>query len=175
MSRSGGNRLLAAAACGAALLMLSGCGQLSQVLGGAGSADAPIRDAQTEEIVESSDADVFTLKVGDCFNDEATTSTEVSSVPTVPCSEAHDNELYFEFELPAGDYPGQTEVDAEADQRCLNEFASFIGTAYEASALDFWYLTPTQAGWEQIDDRVVQCAVWDPSAQTVGSLGGSGR
>lgn len=37
-----------------------------------------------------------------------------------------------------------------------------------------WFpLTPTEAGWDQLGDRVVQCVIYDPSlAKIEGSLEG---
>ncbi len=100
---------------------------------------------------------------------------EISDVPVVPCAEPHDNEVFYEFSMPDGDYPGDDAFDAAATEQCDPQFASFVGTDYADSVLAYSTLTPTSDGWDQVGDRVVQCAVYDPSGKTTGTLEGSAR
>lgn len=162
-------KILAASAAVLLAATLAGCGQLQSLIGG----DAPVRDETTSEIVDGGDLDVFTLTVGDCFNDEGS-GESISSVPVVPCADPHDNEVYFEFELPDGDFPGDDALTAAADETCTREFQTFVGIAYEESELYWFDLRPTQGGWEEIGDRVIQCAVYDASPVT-GTLKGAQR
>lgn len=82
-------RALAIASIATAAVAVSGCSILEQFTGG-GTAT---RD-DTGEVVEGNDnTDVFTLQVGDCLND-ATASETVETIPTVPCAEPHDSEIY---------------------------------------------------------------------------------
>lgn len=77
---------------GAVLLVglgLTGCSALGNILSG----ETVTRDESSQEVTEGGTADVFSLRVGDCFDDEDTTSEEVSQVPAVPCSDPHDNEI----------------------------------------------------------------------------------
>ena len=46
---------------------------------------------------------VFSLEVGDCFNDPDSGFEEVTDVEIVECSENHDNEVYALSDYPAGD------------------------------------------------------------------------
>ncbi len=139
------------------------------------SANDAVRDAGTGEVTEAGTVDVFALTLGDCFNDDPGAGEELSSLPVTPCDTAHDNELYFEFDMPDGDFPSQEEFDAAADAQCIPAFESYVGIAYADSELDYWYLSPTADGWEQIPDRTVQCAVWDPSGKLSGSAKGTAR
>jgi len=125
------------------------------------------------DVTQGGDTDVFSLQVGDCFNDTA--ADEVSSVPIVPCTESHDNEVFFEFSMPDGDYPSDDEFQAAATEQCDPVFASFIGVDYNDSDLDYAWMTPTSDGWSSLNDRVVQCVVYDPNGQVTGSLKGSAR
>lgn len=154
----------------AAAFTLTGCGQLQNLVGGG---DTAVRDETTSEITDAGDLDVFTLAIGDCFNDEGA-GESISSVPVVPCSEPHDNEVYYEFELPAGDFPEASELDTVAGETCGREFEAFVGIAYADSALDYFDIRPTQDSWENVDDRIVQCAVYD-TAPVTGTLAGAQR
>jgi len=66
-----------------------------------------------------------TVKTGDCLGEEFT--KVVSDVLVVPCSEEHVYEVYGEFSLPEGDYPGEDAVTEDADNRCLDLFTDFVG------------------------------------------------
>jgi len=134
------------AASVAAMMSLAGCGAAGSVL----------------DLVEGK-SDVFTLAVGDCFNDED--AETISSVKVLDCTETHDNEIYFEYAL-ANDFFGSGSFDEnlifdDAEARCLPAFEAFVGTAYENTGLNFSYLYPTGQSWDD-NDRAVQCvAYWD--------------
>lgn len=135
---------------------------------------APERDAETGEITEASEADVFTLAVGDCL-DSAELGEEVETVPTVPCDEPHDTEIFASTQLPDGDFPGDDAVFAAADEFCLPEFESFIGLPYDSSEIYYQPLTPAQVGWEELGDREVLCMAVDEAGGVTGTLQGANR
>ncbi len=153
----------------AAALTLSGCSVVEGIL----PKPAETRDAQSGEIVGGGTTDVFTLSVGDCLNDESS-SEEVSEVPTVPCSEPHQYEVYGEVTLTGDEWPGDEAVTQQADDGCSAQFQPFTGIAYEDSTLEFNYYTPTKGSWEEMDDRLVTCVIFDTAA-TTGSLAGAVR
>lgn len=151
-------------------LLASGCGAiLDEALG----PDDARRDEPGGEITAASDADVFSLQVGDCFSAADTAASEVTEIPVVPCGEPHDAEIYAETTLPEGDYPGDDEVLRLAEEFCVGEYEAFVGLAYEESRHASWPFTPTQDGWEVQGDRVVQCVVDTMGAEITGSLEGT--
>lgn len=153
----------------AATLALSGCSAVSDMMG----SDEPERD-DSGEVVEAAEADVFSIVVGDCIN-SADLSGMVESVEAIPCGEPHDSEAYAVTDMPAGEFPGDDAVSTAADDFCYAEFAEFVGMAYEDSALDFIRLTPSQEGWEAVDDRQLLCFVVDVEGGVVGTLAGAAR
>ncbi|WP_181158565.1 septum formation family protein [Leucobacter massiliensis] len=170
MSAPASRLLLAPALAAAAALALSGCSMLNGLTGGS----APERDAESGEVVERNDAaDVFEIKPGDCLLTEEG-SFETASVPVVPCDEPHDDEVYHAFELPDGEFPGEAAIQERFAEVCPAEFESFAGIAYADSALEIWPFTPTEGSWAA-GDREVLCVVYDPAAQTTGSLRGAAR
>lgn len=134
----------------------------------------PTRD-EGGNISESGDASVFALGVGDCFNDDAGAGDVVTEVPVVPCSEPHDNEIYFEFSMTDAVFPGNDVAQEAAAERCIGEFLGFVGIGYLDSELEIFPITPTADSWSQ-GDRVVFCALYalDLSKLT-GTMRGSGR
>ncbi|NCT90355.1 hypothetical protein GXB85_05225 [Cellulomonas sp. APG4] len=131
----------------------------------------PVRDDETGEITEASDASVFSIKVGDCM-DSSTLADEVESVPAIPCGEPHDTEVYAAMEFPEGDYPA--DLEDQADEFCYGEFSTFVGMAYEDSELDYTLLYPQEEGWTALDDREVTCLLLSAEPVT-GTLKGAAR
>ena len=160
-------RVAAAAALSCtALLALSGCSLL-------GGADEPERD-EAGDVTEATDADAFSIRVGDCLETMDWGAEGFSTVPVIPCAEAHESEVYASVDLPDGDYPGDESVATQADEYCYGEFSGFVGVAWEDSAFDYGYLSPSPESWEQ-GDREVLCMIMDPAGLTTGSLSGAGR
>ena len=137
-------------------------------------ADDAERDSEGN-ITEAGDEDVFSLRVGDCWNNPPSDS-EVQEVDAVPCAEPHDAEVYAEFDIPESDtYPGTDEVIAQADQGCFDEFEGFVGISADASTIEVLYLYPTEDSWDRMDDRQVSCIVSDSAGPTTGTLEGAAR
>ncbi len=64
--------------------------------------------AQAEETTptEAEEIDVLDLKVGDCLA-EIQATEQIFSVPVVPCSEPHSEEIYAAVTLPEGTSPAR--------------------------------------------------------------------
>jgi hypothetical protein len=156
-----------AALVAAALLAasLTGCSAIGQLLSGPAQ---PERDETTQEITASSDADVFALRVGDCL--DMVEGAEVETVPVVPCGEPHSDEVYHDFQLAEGEFPGDEAVNAAAEEGCLAAFEPFVGLAYEDSTLYMAWYSPTEESWNGFDDRVVSCVISDPAGEITGTL-----
>ena len=149
---------LSALAAGAAVV-LSGCGVITQILGGA-------------------DNNVFDLNVGDCFIDSEMEAVlggeEVTEVPLVDCAEPHDSEFFVAHQMPEGEFPGVEAISAEASELCEGQaFTDFVGVPWEDSVLLAFPLTPTEASWNQIDDREIICYVYHPDEMVTGTLEGA--
>ena len=103
-------------------------------------------------------------------------SYSFSEITVLPCSSEHDLEAYATTDLPDGDFPGDSEIVALAEEFCYNEFPGFIGTEYEESSLYFESFTPTKASWAFDGDREILCLVsGDEGELLTGSMKGSGR
>lgn len=131
-------------------------------------------EPSTPDDATTEDTDVFTIAVGDCFND-LPASEQVTSVGVLDCGAPHDYEVYSEATVTDAEaFPGDEAVGAEADAACLAAFETFVGIPWDSSALDFSYVVPTAESWDT-GDRLVSCLVFDPEVQTTGSLAGSVR
>jgi hypothetical protein len=119
------------------------------------------------------DSDVFDIPVGACLDSAALEGDQVARIEILDCAEEHDVEAYASLELSGETYPGQEAILAQADEFCLAEFDSFIGTAYQDSVLDFSFLYPTEESWGE-GDREVLCLAISPEPVT-GTLEGTAR
>lgn len=168
-------RLAAGSGAVGLMLMLGGCATIGQLLGGG----APERDEETNQVTESGDVDVFELRVGDCLNLGDT--GELSSATVVPCDQPHTQEIFHEFQLDDGDWPGDEAIETAAEEGCYAAFEGFVGVPYEESVLDYVFLSPLEEGWNDpgVEDRLVQCVIYEPGeggpAQVEGSLQGAAR
>jgi hypothetical protein len=128
-------------------------------------------------LLSACSGNVFDLAVGDCFDDGDLALgdvEEVGDVPMVECSEPHDNEVYAVVTVDGDTFPGESAIQAQADEICLAAFDPFVGLDYQSSALDFGWLVPTADTWEA-GDRVVACFIYRMDlAKITGTLEGSG-
>ncbi len=146
-----------------------------------GFVDGAINGADRDDsgsVVKAGDLEVTELEVGDCFDLPAGSENdvEVLEVEAIPCSEAHDNEVYVVTNYVAGeDYPGELAIWDFADDFCLTAFDTFVGLAYEDSLLDFGYFYPSPEGWSE-GDQEIACVLYDINgAPLTGSMRGAAR
>ena len=122
--------------------------------------------------------DVFSLKMGSCFNNPSDANIEenelVTDVPIRECTKPHDNEVFHIFNLTG--MAEQRDAKAIEDQvytQCGSAYTAFIGKPYEDSTYDMSYLAPSDEGWAA-GDREITCYVFNPEAeQMTVSLQGS--
>jgi DNA-binding SARP family transcriptional activator len=126
------------------------------------------------------------LEVGDCYNlpqgiDRQVQSGGVSSenavltVWLVACEQPHEQEVFHLFELAAGPYPGEAEMQAFAREQCTARFAEYVGVSPERSGLHFVYVWPSRTSWGQWL-RKGGCALFDPVGRDLtGSMAGTRR
>ncbi|MFE2532352.1 DUF4190 domain-containing protein [Streptomyces sp. NPDC059371] len=100
----------------------------------------------------------FSLELGECFDTPGGSLKGLAiDVDKVPCTGEHDAEVFADFEMAEGDYPGQDALADEADRRCY-----LLRNTY---AMDSWAVpgdvavysfTPTAQSW-RTGDREVSC------------------
>lgn len=142
--------------------------------GGAMVTPRPSATAESEEI------SVFDLDQGDCFNyvQEQTEEGSVDSIKVLPCTQPHENELYFTVDYPAADgepFPGEEAIDSFAEEQCLAAFAEYVGIDFRESVFNVRYFQPTPGSWERRDDREIACFLFERDLLLEGSMQGAER
>ena len=109
---------------------------------------------------------VTALKPGDCVT-SLEVSDNVTNLPVTDCAQAHEGEVYFVFDLPKGDYPGDDKVQKQSEDRCAKEINTYAGAGADEK-FDIFYLRPSPDDWSR--DRGVTCIATDAKKQTTGSI-----
>lgn len=122
---------------------------------------APETTAAPETTV--SDVDAFDVTVGECMLLPGE-DTLINTLEGVDCSAPHDAQAFALFDIPDGDFPGLTAVEAAMDEGCLERFEGFVGTSYQESSLYYTGLYPTSGSWDA-GDREVVCLIVPESGQ----------
>lgn len=114
------------------------------------------------------------LKVGDCFDDvEMMSGTEVTRVPSVPCDEPHDFEVFHVTNYFGGSYSFDAIADF-ADLVCFGAFEPYVGRSYATSIIDFTWFIPTPDSWARGDREVICIAFHMIREKLRGSVRGTG-
>lgn len=123
--------------------------------------------SSTGEINKAGDLAPSELRVGDCYDlPEASADASASIGKTVakPCTESHRYELYFQADMPAGDYPTDAAFSEWVTANCAAPFEAYVGTPYADSSLEVYWMYPDPKAW-RTGDHLVQCAVGDPNGK----------
>lgn len=118
------------------------------------------------------------IAVGHCM--DVPEDTEFSTFDPIDCAQPHDLEVFAvidmstvssEFSVGAT-YPGDDTLYYAAIDECIAQpFESYVGAPYDSieySDAVLWVdaFTPTLAGWNDYDDREVQCVLLELDAST---------
>ena len=128
---------------------------------GIGAVDNTTRD-NSGSIVEAGELGAFVMQVGDCFFDLPQDTDAISTVPGVPCTEAHHWQVVHKENISLDEY-NLSSVSELASQVCdyaLQEIASTLSyakqTEYQNALISS--LQPTEGSWLK-EDRTVDCLV----------------
>jgi hypothetical protein len=118
-------------------------------------------------IAAPGDVSATELRVGDCLN--GLENGSFTSLPAVPCASAHEGEVFAVFDLPAGPYPGESEVDSQAQDQCNLRIDVYSPSAVSDSNVGLFVVTPNAGTWPT-GDREVVCIASAESGTTTGSI-----
>lgn len=133
-------------------------------------------ESDEEEFQAPEEQSVFDITVGDCVTQPEEESSEYQTLEIVPCTQPHEYEVFYEFDVTDIDEFDKTAIENQIAEQCYGQpFEDFIGTAYDQSTLGVQYLMPTQGSWDENNDRLVSCMVYeaDDTNETTQSLEGS--
>ena len=117
--------------------------------------------------IEGLPVDPDTLVVGDCFNRYAGLQNyqTIEIVTKRSCQQPHDAEVFYKNDFPGSvtvnTYPGKEKLTTDSIRVCYENFAGFVGKAYEISTYQLGYFVPQLDRWESTAThyRAVTCYV----------------
>lgn len=101
----------------------------------------PLRDA-TGKVTRRGDIAVTQLLVGDCI-ERWTSTAKIDKVTVVPCTTAHNAEVFHTFDVTGKDFPGDGPISEQASTQCLDNLKTTI---------------------KEVDRKTIQLAVYKPIA-----------
>lgn len=106
-------------------------------------------------------SDIASREVGVCVNDDPDEVTD--------CSVPHDLEIYAATELPPNPWPGEEEIDTEADDFCYDSFEAYVGVSYEDSEYGYTFYVPSKPEWNEGQHAAV-CVITPSGRYLTGSV-----
>ena len=128
-------------------------------------ADGPDRDA-TGAVRGERSIRLDDLRAGDCIVD--VDEQTGASVDVVPCSTAHDTEVFAVYELPTGAWPGTEPMRQTADAGCEKRFPAYSGRRPDPAKYVLFPAPPDEFDWP--DSRRVLCFAHHRDGTTTTSL-----
>jgi hypothetical protein len=125
------------------------------------AAASPERDG-AGSVTASGDATVDSLKTGDCLAELPDTARHARTIRIVPCSHRHVGQVFAEFDLQKGAYPGDSDIARLAEGGCTKRFDGQFARAADRDRMRLFYYHPLASSWRL--SRQVTCI-----AATVGS------
>lgn len=132
----------------------------------------PSPEASAAVSAEARPIDVYSLRVGDCFNEIVSTGDIVEEVGLIDCAAPHEYELYAQVDLPEGTTL-ETLYDV-SDELCHTAFQEFTGAPWESSAYSYSYFTPSDESLLAGESMWVDCMIYHEIDLIEGSLRDSG-
>lgn len=129
--------------------------------------NASASTVKSSEGIEGLPVDPDTLVVGDCFNRYAGLQNyqAIEIVTKRLCEQPHDAEVFYKNDFPGSvtvnTYPGKEKLTTDSIRVCYENFAGFVGKAYEISTYQLGYFVPQRDRWESpaARYRAVTCYV----------------
>ncbi len=127
--------------------------------------------SSTGRITKSGSISIFSLKVGDCFQNPAGNSQlSVNTVTAVPCTTAHNAQTFAAFPATGGSsYPGNAAMVRQASKGCRARVSGNLDMSKIKNSMTLRFLFPEQQSWTD-GHRTVTCLVEDSSADLTASL-----
>ncbi|WP_221347644.1 DUF4190 domain-containing protein [Streptomyces beigongshangae] len=100
----------------------------------------------------------FSVDEGECFDTEGGSLEGMAyDVDEVPCEGGHDAEVFANFEMAGGGFPGDDAITDIADDKCYTlRYAYAVDAWAIPHDVDIYYFTPTRDSWS-FGDREVSC------------------
>jgi hypothetical protein len=120
-------------------------------------------------ITHSGTLSVFSLAVGDCFNNPPG-ATSLTTVTAIPCTQAHNAQIYAKFDVSGSivNYPGTSALTRMATSGC-NARVGVLDKSKITNSMMIRFLYPLDNSWLD-GNRTIACMIANPSSNITSSL-----
>ena len=101
------------------------------------TADNAKRDS-SGQVSQAGSLQANDLRVGDCF-DAPTGALTISSVKAIPCTQAHDSQVYDEPLIAESSFPGVSTLRTEGQTSCNTDQSAISSTAPSSLQVEIYY------------------------------------
>jgi Domain of unknown function (DUF4190)/Septum formation len=103
---------------------------------------------------------VFSLRPGQCFQNPPASQTMlgVTYVTVVPCSTAHNAQVFVQFNAKGKSYPGVEALKRQADSGCHSQVTKIVQPSKIKNSMTLHYLYPLAASWSS-GHRTITCLI----------------
>jgi hypothetical protein len=132
--------------------------------------EQPDRSATTGQIAHQGTASILSLHPGDCFQNPAGNGLiHVRNVTAVPCTTAHNAQVFAIFEVKAAGYPGHAAMLQLAERGCRARIARYVDRSKLTGTMSLHFVFPEPDSWAA-GRRSVSCLIVDSSKDLTSSL-----
>jgi len=152
-------------------LVLSGVWVVAIVVIVAVTAVSKAHRSTTGTITGSGQVDIFSLRVGDCFQNPPPGETKlgVAQVTAVPCTTPHNAQVFAQFNSTDATYPGRQALVHEARHGCRAQEAASLDKSKITGTMTLRFLFPVPQAWTA-GRRALTCLVVDSTKDLTSSL-----
>ena len=129
------------------------------------------RSASTGQITASGKLSVFSLRVGDCFQNPSGSqaSATVANVSAVPCTTPHNAQAFAQLQAAGTSYPGNSALFRQASNGCNAQVAADLDKSRITGTMKLHFIFPLSQSWAD-GRRTIMCLVVDSSPDLTSSL-----
>jgi hypothetical protein len=138
-------------------IVMSSLGLVLIVLGALGGAWDGFQEGFRDAASDGADV-TFSIGEGECFDaQDGSLEGYAYDVDRVPCTGRHDAEVFANFTMKQGDYPGDDKVNDVADTKCYALQDRYAMDPWAVpDDVDVYSFTPTPQSW-RVGDREITC------------------
>ena len=124
--------------------------------------DSAQRSSTTGQVTQAGSVQATDLKVGDCF-DAPSGNSGISTIKAVPCTQAHDSQVYLEPKITEASFPGQSALETEASNACGSSSAQSAVSSSAPTSLQTAYYYPQDDATFAVQNFII-CTIVSSSA-----------
>jgi len=125
----------------------------------------------TGTITGSGQVNIFSLRVGDCFQNPPAGQTVlgVAQVTALRCTTPHNAQVFAQFNATDATYPGRHALVLEAENGCKAREAASLDKSKITSTMTLHFLFPKPQAWTA-GRRLISCLVVDATKDLTSSV-----